>query len=275
MEIPVGNKGIPPLLVAGHCNHSCNHRLNQSVFSSVDMPTADRISLNPATGGSYYYPSEDFDTWRAQFKALCRPQQWPDSVAKPLAFAYMGDSANEAVMDIPYNGPETLSQLLDAYGTRLQLFEDLRILRLRGEELFQDPRRQSQSGMRRRSLLKPRPTRGILMPTQRLSPEGNRGLIVRIETPVGQLEEIALPPNVKDIRRRTLVERTRHLIRESEDGTPAHSAEDIRNRILFEQARPRPRGPEDSNLPGQKDSGRLVKNQTEEPLDEWDFPLRQ
>ena len=206
-----------------------------SVFLPSDMPTADRTSSNPATGGSYYYPGEDFDTWRVQFKALCECQQWPDSVAKPLAFTYMRDSATEAVMDITYYGPESLTQLLDAYGTRFQLFEDLRILRLRGEELFQDLCRRSQSRMRRRSLLKPRPMRGILVPTQRLSPEGNRGLIVRIETPGGQLEEIALPPNVEDIGRRTLVERTRHLICKSEDGTPAHSAEDIRNRILFEQ----------------------------------------
>ena len=235
------------------------------------MPTADRTSLNPATGGSYYYPGEDFDTWRAQFKALCERQQWPDSVAKPLAFAYMGDSANEAVMDIPYYGPECLTQLLDAYRTRFQLFDNLRILRLRGGELFQDPRCRNPSGRRRRSLPQPRPTHGLLAPTPRLSPEGNRGLIVRIETPGGLLEEIALPPNLEDIRRRTLVERTRHLIREAEDGTPAPSAENIRNRILFEQTRPHPRGSEDSNLPGQRDLGHLAA----EPEDEQDFPSGQ
>ena len=134
------------------------------------MPTADRTSINPAPGGPYYYPGEDFDTWRVQFKALCKRQQWPDSIAKPLAFAYMRDSATEAVMDIPYYGPESLTQLLDAYGTRFQLFENLRALRLRGEELFQDPRRRSPSGMRRRSLLKPQRMLGLLVPTQRLSP---------------------------------------------------------------------------------------------------------
>ena len=117
--------------------------------------------------------------------------------------------------------------------------------------------------MRRRSL-RPRPTRSLRVPVRRLYREEHRGLIVRIETPGGQLEEVALPPHVEEIRRQTLAERTRHLIRESEDGTPAPSAEDIRNRILFEQTRPRPRGPADSNLPGWKDSGRLARNQTHE-----------
>ena len=271
MEILVGNKGIPPLLVAGHCDHSCNHRLNQSVFSSVVMPTADRTSLDPATGDLYYYPGDDFDTWKSQFTALCGRQQWPDSVAKPFAFAYMGDLANEAVMDIPYDGTESLTQLLDAYKTRFQLLDNLRILRLQGEELSQDPCGRDPSGRRRRSLLWPPPMRGLLVPTQWLSPEENRGLIVRIETPRGLLEEIALPPNVEDIRKRTLVERTRHLIREAEDGTPAPSSDDIRNRILFEQTRPRPRRSEDPNLPGPRDLGRLAA----EPEDEPDFPSGQ
>ena len=140
----------------------------------------------------------------------------------------MGELAAEAVMDIPYDGPESLAQFLNAYNMRLQLFENMRILRSLGEELFQDPRGRGSSGMRRR-ILRPRPTRSLRVPVRRLSREEHRGLIVRIETPGGQLEEVALPPHVEEIRKQTLAERTRHLIRESEDGTPAPSAEDIRN----------------------------------------------
>ena len=193
------------------------------------MPAVNQHRSYPILGGAYYYPGEDFTIWRVQFEALCEHQQWPDSVAKPLAFAYMRDSATEAVMDIPYYGPESLTQFLDAYGTRFQLLKDLRILRLQGEELSQDPRCQSQSEMGRRSLLKPPPTRGSPVPsTQQPSPLPEiNGRVIRMETPEGRLEEVTLPPNVEELRRRVLFERTRALLREKEDGTPACSAEDI------------------------------------------------
>ena len=166
------------------------------------MPAINQYRSYLILGGAYYYPREDFTVWRVQFEALCEHQQWPDSVAKPLAFAYMRDSATEAVMYIPYYGPESLTQFLDAYGTRFQLLEDLRMLRLQGEELSQDPRRRSQSEMGRRSLLKPRPTRGSPVPsTQQPSPLPEiNGRVIRIETPEGRLEEVTLPPNVEELR---------------------------------------------------------------------------
>ena len=214
MEIPIGNKEILPLLVAGNCDPNrgsslCGPRLKTtSLLLPSDLPSAHQSRPN-VIGGSYYYPGEDFCAWRAQFKALCGRQQWPDSVAKPLAFAYMGDSANEAVMDIPYDGPESLTQLLDAYRTRFQLFDNLRILRLRGESC-------------------PRALAAETHPGRDEGASSNHGrrmvswhqlhdcLPVRIETPGGLLEEIALPPNVEDIRRRTLIERTRHLLSKAE-----------------------------------------------------------
>ena len=64
------------------------------------MPTANRPRSHSILGGSYYYPGEDFAIWRVQFKALRERQQWPDSLAKQYAYAYMQDSAREAVMDI-------------------------------------------------------------------------------------------------------------------------------------------------------------------------------
>ena len=98
MEIPIGNKGIPPLLVADHCDHSCDLRLNQPVFSSVDMPTADRSRSHPVVGGSsYYYPGEDFRAWKAQFEALREHERWPDHVARRYASACMRDTAHDAV----------------------------------------------------------------------------------------------------------------------------------------------------------------------------------
>ena len=65
------------------------------------MPTTARFQHHLEGGASYYYPGEDFDLWRAQFKALCEQQQWSDSVAKPFAFLYMRELAAEAVMNIP------------------------------------------------------------------------------------------------------------------------------------------------------------------------------
>ena len=116
------------------------------------MPTADRPQYHPEVGeASHFYPGDNFDLWRARFQALCEQRRWSDSVAKPFAFAYMGELAAEAVMDIPYDGPESLDKFLDAYRDRLQLFGNLRVLRLPGEELAQDPRCRGSSVMRRRS----------------------------------------------------------------------------------------------------------------------------
>ena len=128
------------------------------------MSTTAHFQHHPEMWGvSHYYPGENFDLWRTRFQALCERQHWSDSVAKPFAFVYMGELAAEAVMDIPYDGPESLAQFLNAYKMRLQLFENLRILRFQGEELSQDPRCRDLPGMRRRSL-RPRPTRSLRVP---------------------------------------------------------------------------------------------------------------
>ena len=103
------------------------------------MPTANQPNPYPAVGGSYYYPGEAFDTWRVQFEALRERQQWPDSVAKQYAFAYMWDSAHDAVMDIASYRPESLTQMLNAFETRFQLLEDLVRLRLQREGLLHGP----------------------------------------------------------------------------------------------------------------------------------------
>ena len=170
---------------------------------------------------------------------LCEQQQWPDSVAKPLAFGYTRDLATVAVMDVSYHGPEDLTTFLDTYGIRFWLLEDLRRSRPPGEELPQDPRGRGQTREDQQDRLQPRP---VLLSES--------------------------PPNVEEIRRRTLAERMCHLLREAEDGTPAPSAEDIRDRILLEQARSRPRGSEDYNLLGQRDLGSLAV----ESKGERDFP---
>ena len=148
-------------------------------------------------------------------------------------------------MDISYYGPESLTQLLNAYETRFQLLEDLVRLRLRREGLLHGPRRRRQPGRRRRSLLKPQAKRGIMVPAQRPPPEWNTGRVVlRPRRTVGGGHYLP--------RGRTLLERTRYLLRKSEDGTPPPSAEDIRNRILLEQTRHRPRESEDSHTSEQE-----------------------
>ena len=141
MEIPIGNKGIPPLLVAGHCDHSCDHRLTRSVFSSLEMPTADRSRSHPVVGGSYYYPREDFRAWRAQFEALKEHERWPDHVARQYAYACMRDASHDAVRDITLAGPENLTQMLDAYEGRFQLLEDLVRRRMQREGFLRGFRR--------------------------------------------------------------------------------------------------------------------------------------
>ena len=144
----------------------------------------------------------------------------------------MRDSAHDAVRDITLAEPENLTQMLDAYEDRFQLLEDLVRHRVQREGLLRGSRRQRQPGGRgRRSLLKPRAKRGILTPTPRPSPPWNAGRVVRIETPRGQLEEVALPSNMEDIRRQTLFEQTHALLREAEDGTPAPSTKDILNPV--------------------------------------------
>ena len=81
------------------------------------MPTADRSQYPPGVGGApYYYPGEDFNAWRTRFVDLCGRQQWPDRIAKPIAFAYTRDLATVAVMDVSYHGPADLATFLDTYG---------------------------------------------------------------------------------------------------------------------------------------------------------------
>ena len=129
-----------------------------------------------------------------------------------------------------------------------QLLEDLVRRHMQREGFLRGFCRRRQPGGRgRKSLLKPRAKQGILAPTPRPSPPWDAGRVVRIETPGGQLEEVALPSNMEDIRRQTLFERTRALLREAEDGTPAPSAEDIRNRLI--RLHPQPRSQESRGAP--------------------------
>ena len=221
------------------------------------MPSVDRSPYHPEgeEAVSHFYLGDDFHLWRGRFQALCKQRQWSDEVVKPFAFAYMAERAAEAVMDIPYDGPESLDKFLDAYRDRLQLYEHLRILHLSEEELAQDLHRRGPAVVRRRNR-RLRPARSLRVPAHRLSREEHRGLIFQVETPGGQLEEVALPPNFNlgAVQKRIRAERRRHLLREAEDGTPAPSTEDIRNRILYEQTRPRP-GFDDPSHSHRKDSG--------------------
>ena len=111
-------------------------------------------------------------------------------------------------------------------------------------------RRCQPGGPRRKSLLKPWAKRGIMAPTpQPPSPPPSlrsNGRVIQIETSEGQLEEVALPPNIEDLRRQTLLERTRALLQEEADGTPAPSAEEIRNRLIHLHSQHRPHEKEDS-----------------------------
>ena len=204
-------------------------------------------------GGSYYYPGEDFYAWRAQFEALIEHERWPDNLAKQYAYAYMRDTAHDAVQDIPLFGPQNLTQMLNTYEDRFRLLEDLVRRHMQKEGLLRGSRRRRQpGGPRRRSLLKPSAKRSIIAPTPQTPPPlGNHGRVIRIETSDGQLEEVALPPNIEDLRRRILFERTRALLREKEDGTPAPSAKDIRNRLirLHSQHRPQESGSSPASKP--------------------------
>ena len=104
-------------------------------------------------------------------------------------------------MDIPYYGPESLTQLLDAYGTRFQLFEDLRILRLRREELFQDPGRQK--SIRDETKEPPQTTADAWSPgtnSTTVLPRGTGVLSYVSRSPEDSWKEISLPPNVEDIQ---------------------------------------------------------------------------
>ena len=268
----VGNKGTPPLLVADPSHLLCDHNLNHTISLRLDMPTVDRSPYHPEgeEAVSHFYPGDDFELWRARFQALCRQRRWSDDVAKPFAFAYMAELAAEAVMDIPYDGSESLDKFLDAYRDRLQLYEHLRILHLSEEELAQDLRCQGPSVVRRRNR-RLRPAHSLRVPARRLSREEHRGLIFQVETPGGQLEEVALPPDfdLGEIQKRIRAERRRHLLREAEDGTPAPSSEAIRNRLLFEHTRPRPR-PDDLSRPNRQDSGYPA-----ESIGDSDFPSGQ
>ena len=204
------------------------------------MPSIDRIHSNPTAEELHYFPGDDFETWRARFLELCRRQRWTDSVAKPLAYAYKRDLATEAVMDVPYHGPEDLTAFLDIYRTRLRRLEEVRGLWPSEGAPDQDPR-----------------GRG-------LTEEGPRGRLP--PRPALLLEP---PANVDEIRRQTLAEWTRQRQREAEDGTPAHSVEDIQNRILSERARSRPREPGEDSLLHWSGLGSLHPGSRREP----DFPL--
>ena len=115
-----------------------------------------------------------------------------------------------------------------------------------------------------------------MAPAQQPPPEWNTGRVVHIETLRGQLEEVTLPPSTKDIRRRTLIERTRALLCQSEDGTPPPSAEDIRNRTLLEQTRPRPRESRDSYISARRGlPPRPQAGWDRESRSERDFPSGQ
>ena len=151
MEIPVGNKEISPLLVAGHCDHSSDPRLKQFVFSPVDMPTANQSRSYPLVGGAaYYYPGEDFRAWRAQFEALQEHERWPDRVARRYASRCMQGTAHDAVRDITLAGPRHITQMLNTYEERFQMLEDLVRLRMLKEGLLHGARRLRQPGGRGR-----------------------------------------------------------------------------------------------------------------------------
>ena len=154
--------------------------------------------------GSYYYLSNDFRSWRARFENLVNQHQLTDLVAKQFAFVCMRDLATQAVMDIPLYGPETLSQMLNAYQDRFCLIQDLERLRTqRGGNLHGPWRRRR--ARRRRSLLRPYPKRGIRTPTSTPPMEGG----VRVITDGGQLAEIILPPDAEDTGARRVARRTK------------------------------------------------------------------
>ena len=189
MEIPVGNKGIPPLLVADHCDHFCNHRLNQLVFSSVEMPTADRSHSHPVVGGGLLLLS------RGKTSVLVGPS------------LRLFKSMNDGQTALPDNTQVRLcgTPLTTPSGTSLSPDQEISLrcwtlmrtgskywrtwfgTACKGKDSFTAPCRRCQPGGRgRRSLLKPRAKQGILTPTPRPSPPWNAGRVVRIETSGGQ-----------------------------------------------------------------------------------------
>ena len=142
MEIPIGNKEIHPLLVAGRCNHSCDPRLNQLVSPFVAMPAVNRHRSHFVSGGAaFYYPGEDFRAWRAQFEALREHKQWSDPIARQYACVCMRDTAHDAVQDIMLADPGSLPQMLDAFEDRFRVLEDLVWHRLQRDRLLHGPRR--------------------------------------------------------------------------------------------------------------------------------------
>ena len=144
----------------------------------------------------YFFPNDDFRIWRRQFEALAGRYQWTNAIAKQFAFAYMRDWATQVVMDIPLHGSETIEQTLDAYQDRFSLVADLQQLQMQRGGTLRGHRRRCQP-KRRRSLLKPRPKRGIPAPIRR--PQvGRTGRVVRVPTEGGQLAELALPPDSGD-----------------------------------------------------------------------------
>ena len=171
----------------------------------------------------YYLLGDDFRTWRYRFKALVERYQWTNAVANQFAFAYMRDMATQVIMDISLYGSETIEQMLDAYKDRFSLIKDFRQLPTqRGAPQGHWRRRQP---YKRKSLLKPRPKRGIHAPIRQRHYVGSPGRTVRIPIHGGQLAEIALPPGAGDTGRRTATGR----------------------RVLPHN------GPENSNLPGHRD----------------------
>ena len=253
MEIPVGNKGMPPLLVAGHCDHSCDHRLKQLVFSSVEMPTVNRHRSHVVSGGAaFYYPGEDFRAWRAQFEALQEHEQWSDPIARQYACECMRDTAHDAVRDIMLADPGSLPQMLNAFEDRFQVLEDLVWHRMQRERLLHGPHRRRQPGGRkRRSLIKPRAKRGIMAPTSipAVPPPGSSSRVNRLGNLEGQLEEVTLPPTLEDLRRQMMIERTRAFLRDEGESFLTPSAEDVRNRLVRIHPQPRSQESRDPLVP--------------------------
>ena len=110
----------------------------------------------------YHLLVEDFPTWRCRFERLADKYRWTDAVTIQFAFAYMRDTATQAVMDIPLYGSEIAEQLLDVYQDRFRIGEDLRLL-LAQRRVSRICRRRYRRN-RRRSLLRPRAKRGIRPP---------------------------------------------------------------------------------------------------------------
>ena len=279
MEIPVGNKGIPPLLVAGHCDYSCDHRLNQLVFPFVEMPTVNRSRSHVVSGGAaFYYPGEDFRAWRAQFEALQEHEQWSDPVARQYACACMRDTAHDAVRDIMLANPGSLPQMLNAFEDWFQVLEDLVWHRMQRERLLPGPRRRRQPGGRkRRSLLKLRAKRGIMAPTSipAVPPPGSSSRMISLGNLEGQLEEVTLPPTREDLRMQTMIKRTRAFLQNEGASLLTPSTEDVRNRLVHIHPQRRSQESRDPLVPTPRTTPPRHRAGPGQERNETDFPSGQ